>query len=315
MTTKPRGFGSVKKPAAAGGDAPAATAPAAAGKRFDIADFEKEAVKKAKAEGAIQRVEKSAIRPDPDQPRTTFSPEGLAELKSSIEKHGVLQPIVVRQVDDGYMIIAGESRWRCVMGIDAITHMDVVVRNDVDPLTILLIQIAENNVRNGLTPMDQARAYQRAKDLAGSARAAAEEMKITESAMSITLGLLKAPEAIQKLASDSHIRDITTLNLVRRLHEESPKVAEEVITDILQGKLDGGGVRKEVNTRLQKTKGKTPKAAAIVTRLDAEELSIAMLGERASLKIKTKRGAFEIILPVSLVDLQEMISRAEEEQP
>ena len=69
----------------------------------------------AAAEGqaaGVQSIAVARIRPNPNQPRKHFDEDSLAELAESIARHGVLQPILVRAVDDGFEIIAGERRWR-----------------------------------------------------------------------------------------------------------------------------------------------------------------------------------------------------------
>src|SRR5688500_17854852 len=64
------------------------------------------------ATGGVRTIEVARIRPNPAQPRQIFDEEALAELAASITERGVLQPILVRQVDDGFELIAGERRWR-----------------------------------------------------------------------------------------------------------------------------------------------------------------------------------------------------------
>ena len=61
---------------------------------------------------ALREVPISSIRPNPLQPRTHFDEEAMASLAASIKEVGVLQPVLVREVDDGYELIAGERRWR-----------------------------------------------------------------------------------------------------------------------------------------------------------------------------------------------------------
>lgn len=100
------------------------------------------------------------IRPNPAQPRRTFSEDELAELASSIRQRGVLQPILVRpdpDAPDRYQIIAGERRWRAAKqaGLDEIP---AVIR-DTDDLELLEIGIIENVQRENLNPLEEAEAY------------------------------------------------------------------------------------------------------------------------------------------------------------
>lgn len=66
----------------------------------------------AEAEGSISTLRLSEIEPDKGQPRKIFEPQALNDLADSIAAHGVLQPIVVRPARGGYVIVAGERRWR-----------------------------------------------------------------------------------------------------------------------------------------------------------------------------------------------------------
>ncbi|MCF7982885.1 MAG: ParB/RepB/Spo0J family partition protein [Thiohalocapsa sp.] len=93
------------------------------------------------------------------QPRREFDPDSLRELAESIAAQGVIQPIVVRVVADGYEIIAGERRWRAAQqaGLDEIP---VVVR-DVDEQTALAIALVENIQRDDLSPLEEAGALHR----------------------------------------------------------------------------------------------------------------------------------------------------------
>lgn len=97
------------------------------------------------------------IRPDADQPRKYFNRERLEELAASIKEHGVIQPLVVRQENDGYTIIAGERRWRAAT-IAGLKEVPVIIRN-FSPKEILEIALIENVQRENLNPIEEAAAY------------------------------------------------------------------------------------------------------------------------------------------------------------
>lgn len=282
--------------------------------RFDLADFEQQVVEEARANNQIKVLDKNLIDPDPQQPRSHFDAESLAELRQSIEQNGLIQPIVVRQVGERFQIIAGERRWRACQDISTLTHIEAVIRNDVDPLTILLLQIAENNHRQSMTPMDIARAYQRVKELMeGSQKLAAQKLGVSESQMSITLGLLKSPTLIQELAENGKIRDITTLNIVNRLHEQDPSEARRVVDAIIDGKLEIGSVRKHINSTLQRSKGKIEHAqvATAVKKIKAKSMAVHSKNNKLVLTVTSAQGDLEIALPYSKTDILAMLS----EQP
>jgi len=276
--------------------------------RFDLDAFERKVVSEARANNEIRQIAKDQIDPDPNQPRSEFDQDAMNELRASIEQNGLIQPIVVRQVGDRYQIIAGERRWHACQLISNIDLVDAVIRNDVDPLTILLLQIAENNHRQSMTPMDIARAYQRVKELTGgSQKHAAGRLGVSESQMSITLGLLKSPELIQELARGGKIRDITTLNMVNRLHEQNPAEAKRVVEAIVEGRIEPGSIRKQVNNTLQKSKGKIEHAQEKIHRIKADSLELVHEGESLLLRFKSRKASYDIELPVGLDDLSSMI--------
>jgi ParB family chromosome partitioning protein len=98
------------------------------------------------------------IRPNPRQPRTTFSDRSLDELALSIKAQGVLQPIVVRKVDDAYELVAGERRWRAsqAAGLETIP---AIIR-DLSDSQSLELALIENLQREDLGPLERAAAYQ-----------------------------------------------------------------------------------------------------------------------------------------------------------
>ena len=234
----------------------------------------------------------------------------MDELRLSIEQNGLIQPIVLRQVGERYQIIAGERRWRACLLIDSIATIDAVIRNDVEPLTILLLQIAENNHRQSMTPMDTARAYQRVKELSNdSQKQAAAKLGISESQMSITLGLIKAPPVIQNLAMSGKIKDITTLNLVNRLYEQDALAAEQIIQEILQERIESGNVRKQVNRVLQQSKGKIEHAQFDKKRIKADSLKFVKEGKKLIVSLKSCKAEYEIELPMSAKQITDLLQQ------
>lgn len=102
------------------------------------------------------------IRPNPYQPRQRFSEEYLRSLAESIKANGVIQPLVVRSVPDGYELIVGERRWRaCRMaGLEQVP----VLARDAGALEMLEMALVENIHREDLNPLEKAEAYQRLMD-------------------------------------------------------------------------------------------------------------------------------------------------------
>ncbi len=107
-----------------------------------------------------------AIDPDPDQPRSTFSEDGLRELADSIRQDGVIQPIEVTQSGpDRYLIVHGERRWRAAQLAQLETVPAVVRRRDYDDVTRFVRQVVENIQREDLNDVDRAAALLRLRKL------------------------------------------------------------------------------------------------------------------------------------------------------
>lgn len=164
------------------------------------------AVEVASADDAVgQLIETAAIRRNPSQPRTVFETAALEELRQSIERHGVLQPITVRRVGSSYEIISGERRWRAARnaGLDQIP---AIVRDDVDDDVSLELAIVENVQRRDLDAMEKARGYRALMDRVGLTQdQVAERVGIKRSSVANQLRLLELPEEAQEAVSQGLI--------------------------------------------------------------------------------------------------------------
>jgi ParB family chromosome partitioning protein len=112
------------------------------------------------AEGDVQRLPIEQVTPNPNQPRRDFDPAALLELTQSIERDGIIQPIIVRKTaPKEYQIIAGERRWRAAKAA-GLTEVPVIVRA-ADDQRMLELAIIENIQREDLNPIELAVAFQR----------------------------------------------------------------------------------------------------------------------------------------------------------
>jgi ParB family chromosome partitioning protein len=98
------------------------------------------------------------VKPNKNQPRKQFDQEKMAELMNSIDQYGIIQPIVVRSVVNGYEIIAGERRWRAAKNLK-INNVPVVIRK-ADDVTVAKLALIENIQREDLNEIEEANAYQ-----------------------------------------------------------------------------------------------------------------------------------------------------------
>ena len=107
--------------------------------------------------GELRELPVTLIKPNPNQPRTSFDPEALAALASSIEASGVVQPLLVRPLHDGsYELVAGERRWRAAQQA-GLEKVPAIVR-DSEQAERLQVALIENMVREDLNPVEEARA-------------------------------------------------------------------------------------------------------------------------------------------------------------
>ena len=145
------------------------------------------------------------IEPDPGQPRKTFDDETLAELSASIAEHGLLQPIAVRpKPSGGYLIVAGERRWRASRMV-GLTEVPVIVK-DVTDEQAMELALVENLQREDLDPVEEAagiRELMTRCDL--TQEQAARKLGKSRSALANSLRLLSLPETVLELLKSGFI--------------------------------------------------------------------------------------------------------------
>lgn len=160
----------------------------------------------AAAQGALRELPVGSIKPNPFQPRREFDPAALDELASSIEASGLLQPIVVRSGKSGYELIAGERRWRAVQKLGW-SKVPAVVK-DVDDQALLTLALIENLQRDDLSPVDEARGYQRLIEEFRLAQGeVARLVGRNRSTVANSLRLLQLPADVQSLLQDKSLSE------------------------------------------------------------------------------------------------------------
>jgi ParB family chromosome partitioning protein len=156
-------------------------------------------------EVSLQEIPLNLIEPNPNQPRVHFDEEALSELAASIREIGVLQPILVRAVDeDRYQIVAGERRWRAARRAGLAT-VPAMVR-DVDEAASVEHALVENLQREDLNPLEEAAAYQQLiEDFQLTHDDVAKRVGRSRAAVTNTLRLLQLPPAVQHLVSENRL--------------------------------------------------------------------------------------------------------------
>ena len=188
------------------------------------------------------------VAPNPDQPRTSFDKEELAELSKSIEKEGLLQPILVRKMDGGtYQIIAGERRWQACK-LAGLKQVPVRVK-DVEDDKALELALIENIQRSDLNPIEEAYGYKRLMERQHLTQAeVARAVSKGRSTIANALRLLELPEDAQQMLFEGkitagHARAILSVptpegreKLTNKLREEKLSVRQtENLARLLAG--------------------------------------------------------------------------------
>lgn len=146
----------------------------------------------------------SSIHANPMQPRTVFQADRLEELAASIRANGIIQPIVVRQYQDGYQIVAGERRWRAAK-LAGITEVPVVVQDVADP-RMLELALIENIQREDLNPIETAHAYERlSRELGLSHEEIGRRTGKDRTSITNIVRLLKLPKEVQLLVAEHRL--------------------------------------------------------------------------------------------------------------
>jgi len=144
------------------------------------------------------------VRPNPHQPRMHFDEESLADLAASIRQIGVLQPILVRPVEGGFELIAGERRWRAATRA-GLSTVPAVIRT-TDDMSSVEQALVENLHRQDLTPLEEAAAYnQLIEDFSLTHEQVSERVGKSRSTVTNTLRLLGLPAAVQHLLADGRL--------------------------------------------------------------------------------------------------------------
>lgn len=178
----------------------------------------------------LRHIKLSEITADPDQPRRMFDDVSLAELAESIRAHGLLQPIVVTPHKGGYMIVAGERRFRAAerVGLDKIPAL-VRTLTSQHKLELSLI---ENLQRRDLNPLETATAYLKLRDQFNLTLDQIGQRVGGKSiaAISNTLRLLRLPEEVRAMVADGRLSE----GQARPLINLDPEMIRAILPKILQ---------------------------------------------------------------------------------
>ena len=243
------------------------------------------------------------ISPNPQQPRDVFEPESFAELVHSVKEFGVLQPIVVRAVGEGYQLIMGERRWRASKEAN-LTDIPAIIRETTDE-NMLRDALLENLHRSDLNPLEEAAAYQQLlEDFGITQEQLAERLGRSRPQITNTLRLMRLPVSIQEklvsgVLSSGHARALLAIENEQQITELANKVIKQ-----------GLSVR-ALEELISVTKGKKPKATVTAGNTggaltELEQRLEDKLNTKVSIKLGKKRGQL-IVDFANFADLKRII--------
>jgi ParB family transcriptional regulator, chromosome partitioning protein len=243
-------------------------------------------------EEVVQEVKIKDLRPNPYQPRKTFDPEAIEELKQSILEHGILQPLIVRKSIKGYEILAGERRYRAAKEAKLET-VPVVVR-EFNEQQMMELALLENLQREDLTPIEEANAYQ----------ALMTQLNLTQEQLAKRLGksrphianhlrLLSLPKPIQQLISEGklsmgHGRALLGLKKKEKMQAVVEKVLKEQL-NVRQLEL----MVQQLNQNVPRETSKSNKEKDVFIR-ERESYLTEKFGTAVKIKRNKKKGKIEI---------------------
>ncbi len=244
-------------------------------------------------ENSIQHVAVRQLRPNPYQPRKTFSTEGLEELTESIRQHGMIQPILVRKSLHGYEIVAGERRWRAAK-MASLKTVPVVVKEFSDE-QVMEIALIENLQREDLNAMEIAQAYDKLMqtfDLTQEELAA----KVGKSRPHVAnfLRLLQLPSRVQEMLSSGEV-SMGHARALLGLTDEKAQI--EWAETVVREKMSVRQLEEEIQKQRQNVSRETSrkeKPARSTFVLHLEETLRRSLGTSVRIKSGKKRGRIEI---------------------
>ena len=177
----------------------------------------------------LEEIPLNLIDPNPFQPRTTLTDDGLDELANSIRVSGLLQPILIRPAGERYQLVAGERRWRAA-GKAGLEKVPAVVR-DIGDGEALELALVENLLREELNPLEVAKAYEKLQQQFHlTHEQIAERLGINRSTVTNTLRLLGlAPEVQVLLMEDKISAGHARALLAVGSHQAQVKLAQRVI--------------------------------------------------------------------------------------
>ncbi|NLJ26064.1 MAG: ParB/RepB/Spo0J family partition protein [Firmicutes bacterium] len=240
----------------------------------------------------IRQIPVSAIQPNPYQPRRDFDEEGLQELAGSISEKGVLQPITVRDMDQGFQLVAGERRWRAAQ-IAGLREIPALIR-ELSDREVMEIALIENLQREDLNPIEEAEAYQvLMREFELTQEQVAKAVGKGRPTIANRLRLLRLPEIVRRWVSGGELSPGHAKVLLM--------LDEERAIELGRRSVDEGWSVRQLEEYLQTKKTKTARSTRSPRLVqespllrEVEERLEGVLGTKVKIKDRQGKGKIEV---------------------
>ncbi len=242
---------------------------------------------------AILEVDIHKIEPNKDQPRKDFGEEALNELAQSIREFGIIQPLIVKKINDYFEIIAGERRYRAAR-IAKLKKVPVIIK-DYDELERLQVSLVENIQRENLNPIEEAFTYKKlAEAFSLSQEEIAAKVGKNRATVANSIRLLNLDKRVQNFLYENklttgHARALLAIEDFDKQFELAEKTMEEQLS---VRQVEELVKRENENSSKEKTQPKDKIKLPIYKNV--EEDLVKILGTKVQIKSKNDKGKIEI---------------------
>lgn len=243
------------------------------------------------------------IKTNPYQPRTTIDQTRLEELADSIKQHGVIQAIVVSPADDGYVLVAGERRFRAAQ-MAGLKTIPVIIK-EVEKNELLELALIENLQREDLNPVEEALAYQRLiKEFGLTQEELANRLGRSRAAIANTIRLLSLPASVLEALVQGQI----TAGQARPLLRISERTQQEALArKIIKERLSAREAERLTSTKSQKRVKESTAIKSDPVLVEFQEKLQHTLGTKVRINKHKNGGNIEIFF-YGEEDLERLIS-------
>ena len=253
-----------------------------------LGDFSEEPLEKS----AYQMLPIYKVEPNPDQPRQDFDEEELQALADSIEIHGIIQPLTVRELANGYyQIIAGERRWRAAR-LANLSEIPAIIM-EADDRKVKELALIENLQRQDLNPMEESLGYQSLMQEYGlTQEEAAKRVGKSRPAVANALRLLNLPQDVMEMVrtgrlTAGHARAVLVLKTEKKQLEAAQKISALGLS-VRQAELLCKNMAKEISVK------KEPEVFAVDYVAECEKQLSKQLGRGVKIINGKRKGRFEL---------------------